>query len=338
MTTHRLINGNSEYMKEVESNSVHLIVTSPPYPMISMWDDCFDDWMKDNHINDNYNYTSIFEKHHLCLDRVWQDCNRVLKDGCFICINIGDATRTINDNFQLYSNHTRITKWFMEHNYSVLPPIIWHKQTNSPNKFMGSGMYPAGAYVTLEHEYILIFRKGRKREFSEKETIQRQKSAYFYEERNEWFSDIWNIKGTAQKLLNDQSNRDRNASYPFEIPYRLINMYSIQGDTILDPFCGLGTTNQAALTLNRNSIGYDVDNKIIQTAKSELSNYQMKGHIHITNRLNKHRDWLNTNECQYYNDIYNFAVKTKQEINICYPRPLKINKNDGTIICDYSDK
>lgn len=337
MTKHRLINDNSENMKELKNNSIQLIVTSPPYPMISMWDVCFDDWVNQDTKLQGDSFKSTFEKYHMCLDRVWQECDRVLQDGCFACINIGDAVRTVEDNFQLYSNHTRITEWFINHNYFVLPPIIWHKPTNSPNKFMGSGMYPAGAYVTLEHEYILIFRKGGKRVFTEEEKLKRQQSAYFYEERNEWFSDIWNIRGTSQKLLNGQSNRERNASYPFEIPYRLISMYSIQNDTILDPFCGLGTTNQASLVLCRNSIGYDIDNKIINTAKSELLNYQLRGYCIIIDRLDKHKEYAKDDtSLNYHNEFYDFAVKTKQEVKIQYPLPFMIKKLNDCVVCEYS--
>ena len=90
---------------------------------------------------------------------------RVLKNGRFACINIGDATRKIRDDFCLYPNHARILNYLLDIGFSALPDILWRKQANAPNKFMGSGMLPAGAYVTLEHEYILIVRKGSKREF-----------------------------------------------------------------------------------------------------------------------------------------------------------------------------
>ena len=192
---------------------------------------------------------------HNMLNDVWKECDRVLKDGGFVCINIGDATRTINNKFQLYPNHAKIIEFFSSIGYSVLPDIHWHKQSNAPNKFMGSGMYPAGAYVTYEHEYILIFRKGNKRTFQRQEKYLRQKSAYFWEERNIWFSDLWNIKGTMQRMSGaSKIVRNRNASFPLEIPYRLINMYSIEGDTVLDPFFGLGTTGIASIISNRNSI------------------------------------------------------------------------------------
>lgn len=113
MTTHIILNCNSNNLKSLNDKSVHLIVTSPPYPMIEMWD----------------------------------ECDRILVDNGFVCINIGDATRTIEENFQLFSNHTQIINYYLGKGYSVLPDIHWRKQSNTPNKYMGSGMYPAGAYL-----------------------------------------------------------------------------------------------------------------------------------------------------------------------------------------------
>ena len=130
---------------------------------------------------------------------------------------------------------------------------------------MGSGMLPAGAYVTLEHEYILILRKGGKREFKKESDKQnRRESALFWEERNLWFSDIWfDIKGTPQTLgaqnLGDKTARKRSGAYPFELAHRLINMYSVKGDRVLDPFLGTGTTMAAAMAAGRNSVGYEMD-------------------------------------------------------------------------------
>ena len=101
-----------------------------------------------------------FELMHAELDKVWDECFRVLKSGGFLCINIGEATRTVGNEFRLYNNSSRIVSHCTGLGMVNLPNILWRKQTNAPNKFMGSGMLPCGAYVTLEHEWILIFRKG----------------------------------------------------------------------------------------------------------------------------------------------------------------------------------
>lgn len=336
MTTHKIICSNSDNLSMIADKSIHLIVTSPPYPMISMWNEVFMKWSNDDKLFNRHS-TEIFKIQHDCLNNVWQECDRVLIDGGFICINIGDATRTFNDNFQLFSNHSEIINWFTSHEYFNLPDIIWHKPTNSPNSFMGSGMYPAGAYVTYEHEYILIFRKGNNRIFTNEEQIRRKQSAYFWEERNEWFSDIWNIKGTNQIIKNLNSNRQRNASFPFEIPYRLINMYSIEGDTILDPFNGLGTTTLSAIASNRNSIGIDIDKSVCKIAKQNISISTIPLNSYVTSRLNKHKQFVadNNDKLDYFNNYHNLKVMTKQEQQIQIKKPIKIYKQDDCICCNY---
>ena len=256
-TTHKLFFQPAQDMSAIADASINEIITSPPYPMIEMWDEIlasqnatFADAMNDGAVD------VAFESAHQELDKVWKECYRVLTPGGFLCINIGDATRTIKGEFRLFNNHSRIVKACLDLGLNNLPNIIWRKQTNAPNKFMGSGMLPCGAYVTLEHEYILIFRKGSKREYKKEELkLARKNSAFFWEERNVWFSDVWDLKGIKQKIVNSET-RDRSAAYPFEVPYRLINMYSQYGDTVLDPFFGLGTTMLAAMTSGRNSIGF----------------------------------------------------------------------------------
>ena len=341
MTKHKIINTNSNNIQEIQNNSVHLIVTSPPYPMIEMWDEMFCNQDKEIEIClKNGNGHAAFEKMHKCLEEVWKECDRVLCNSGFICINIGDATRTINDHFQLYPNHCKIIEYFSKLGYSVLPDIHWCKQSNSPNKFMGSGMYPAGAYVTYEHEYILIFRKGGKRNFQNKEKEKRQKSAYFWEERNVWFSDIWEIKGTSQNIKTKNATRNRNASYPFEIPYRLINMYSIEGDTVLDPFCGLGTTSLACMAANRNSIGIELDASISKLAMERLLCTPNDLNTIIDNRIENHKKFMETlsEEKQikcYKNDCHDFLVKTKQETKIKIQKVENIECENDIVICKY---
>ena len=164
-TNHSIFIGASQHMTSTKDNTVDLVVTSPPYPMIEMWDEIMAKQNPDILDNLEKKPEVAFELMHQELDKVWKECFRVLKDGGFLCVNIGDATRTINGNFTLYNNHSRISKACVEMGFVGLPNIIWRKQTNAPNKFMGSGMLPCGAYVTLEHEWVLIFRKGGKREY-----------------------------------------------------------------------------------------------------------------------------------------------------------------------------
>lgn len=201
-------------MKELEDSSIDLIVTSPPYPMIEMWDDAFNNC--DERVGaelDSLNGEKAFELMHQSLDDVWRECDRVVRPGGFICINIGDATRKLGSQCRLYTNHSRITGALEKLGLQSLPSILWRKQTNAPNKFMGSGMLPSGAYVTLEHEHILIFRKGNKRTMTRSEAAARRRSAFFWEERNEWFSDIWNFKGVKQPISGIKGREKRSLSF-----------------------------------------------------------------------------------------------------------------------------
>lgn len=345
-TTHSIYFASSQNMQCINDATVDLIVTSPPYPMIEMWDEVMakQNPMISNALSDNP--ALAFELMHQELDKVWAECYRVIKDGGFMCVNIGDATRTLNKEFQLYNNHTRIIESCLKLGFINLPNIIWRKQTNAPNKFMGSGMLPCGAYVTLEHEWILIFRKGSKREYKkDSEKAIRRKSSFFWEERNVWFSDIWEIKGVKQKMNNSQT-RERNASFPMEIPYRLINMYSQQGDIVLDPFLGLGTTTIAALLTNRNSIGLEIDEALKPAIRDNIESLQINTlNALITDRYNKHLEFIKKREEQgkevkYENANLKCKVMTSQEvdINLYYLDNIMIKSgNTLTYECTYLD-
>lgn len=306
-------------MGKTPDGSIDLIVTSPPYPMIEMWDASLAMQNGDIATLMTQSPDEAFELMHRELDAVWEECLRVLKPGSFLCINIGDATRTINGLFKLYNNHARIIQKCTALGFTELPSIIWRKPTNSPNKFMGSGMLPCGAYVTLEHEWILIFRKGDKREFkSQEEKTDRMKSSYFWEERNVWFSDLWDVKGIKQTLLQP-SSRERSAAYPFEIPYRLINMFSQKGDTVLDPFLGTGTTSIAAILLGRNSEGYEIEESFEKIIKEKIDclDVDMLNNL-IKQRFDAHTKFITSRmaegkEVKHYNTILDTPVMTKQE-------------------------
>lgn len=321
MTRHEIYYKSSLQMNEIATESVSLVVTSPPYPMIEMWMEDFsiqDEKIK--HAINEGNCQAAFEMMHELLNKVWAEVDRVLIPGGIVCINIGDATKTINQVFQLFSNHSKIINQFIKMGYCVLPDIIWRKQTNAPNKFMGSGMYPPGAYVTYEHEYILIFRKGSKRMFEKEVQKQnRRESAYFWEERNIWFSDMWDIKGVGQRMADSES-RKRSGAYPFELAYRLINMFSVKGDTILDPFLGIGTTSAAAIASKRNSIGYEINAELQKTIQTYLKSLTSPINSYIKERVQKHEKFI-TEQVSQNKNLYSakhhaFLVKTRQEIDI----------------------
>jgi len=321
-TNHKVLISDSRDIKEIKDNSIDLVITSPPYPMIQMWDDLFSNLsLKTKKALDNYDGDAAFEAMHIELDKTWKEIERVSKNGAFVCINIGDATRTINGHFQLYSNHSRIIRSFKELGFTTLPNILWRKQTNAPNKFMGSGMLPAGAYVTLEHEYILIFRKGNKRLFKTPDLKnQRMESAFFWEERNQWFSDIWEFKGIKQ-ALNHKKLRERSAAYPFELAYRLVNMYSQYNDTVLDPFLGTGTTTYACMASGRNSIGVEIDSKFSDILVNDVTSLIDFLNNKIKNRITSHKEFikeyaLKGKTLKHANINYDFPVMAKQETKI----------------------
>ncbi|MFA5480269.1 MAG: site-specific DNA-methyltransferase [Candidatus Muiribacteriota bacterium] len=345
-TYHHILYQDSRNLKSLKDNSVDLIITSPPYPMIKMWDSLFTELNPEINENQIENSSEIaFENMHKELDKVWKECSRVLKDNRFICLNIGDSTRTVNNNFNLFSNHSRIIQFFQKENFTVLPMILWHKQTNSPNKFMGSGMLPGGAYVTLEHEYILIFRKNSKREFkSLKEKELRRESSFFWEERNNWFSDIWkDLKGVKQKIENNNKVRSRSAAFPFELAYRLINMYSVKNDTILDPFLGTGTTSIAAISSERNSIGVEYDNEFFSTIYESLINSKNVLNDFLNTRLLKHLQFVKNRLAQnknlkYFNSFHNFEVMTNQETDLKIRFLKNIEYKDNIFTTEYFDE
>jgi len=345
-TRHQIITGVAQNMEQIGDNSVALVVTSPPYPMIEMWDDIMAN--QNSSIKtalSKGNGQRAFELMHKELDKVWEETKRVLIPGGFACINIGDATRTIDGKFELYPNHSRIISAFNKLGMSNLPNIIWRKQTNAPNKFMGSGMLPAGAYVTLEHEWILVFRKGNKRQFkSEFDKEKRRESSFFWEERNIWFSDLWDLKGTKQRIENSES-RKRSAAYPFELPYRLINMYSLKGDTVLDPFLGTGTTTTAAIASQRNSIGYEIDSNFESIVRETIFNTPIEFYnSKIKNRIKNHISFIKEREgakgidsIKHFNDYLKMKVMTSQEKKIKFSNVEKVFDKEGIIISEYSD-
>lgn len=332
-TEHYIIYGNSQKISELADSSVDLVVTSPPYPMIEMWDQLFSEM--DPRIRlylDKGDGNSAFEAMNAQLALTWKEVKRVVKNGGFACINIGDATRKLGNTFRLYPSQSKITQFFFDNNFEVLPFVIWNKQTNSPNKFLGSGMLPAGAYVTLEHEYILVFRKKGKRVFqTDFEKQKRRESAYFWEERNIWFSEIWSdLKGVRQKMREGET-RKRSGAFPFELAYRIINMYSVKGDLVLDPFLGTGTSILASIASERNSVGVEIDSNFkgiiserIMKAKTELNDY-------IQARIERHWDYIEEEikegkEMKYYNEHIKSKVKERTEQHIVFNKLWRIEE------------
>jgi DNA modification methylase len=326
-TSHRAFVGDSREMTALSEDSVELVVTSPPYPMIEMWDDLFRslDPAVGNALDDG-DGRRAFELMHEALGDVWDELARVLVDGGVACVNVGDATRTVGDSFRVYQNHARIVEAFDALGFEPLPDILWRKPANSAAKFMGSGMLPPNAYATLEHEYLLVFRNGTERRSFEPGAERRYESAYFWEERNEWFSDLWtDVRGTVQTIETDEGAdgdlRERSAAYPFEIPSRLIHMYSVYGDTVLDPFWGTGTTSIAAMAAARNSVGYELDEGFINVFEEAVADIKTISRRAAEARLGRHERFVEERRAEgetfaYDAEHYDVPVTTKQERRI----------------------
>ena len=326
ITRHELLIGDSREIKRIPSQSIDLVVTSPPYPMIEMWDGLFSEL--NSEIGEELsrgNGLTAFELMHRELDKTWKEVFRVLKKGGIACINVGDATRKIGEHFTLYPNHARIIQEAIKIGFESLPLIIWRKPTNSPTKFMGSGMLPPNAYVTLEHEYILILRKKGRRKFEtpEEKKLRRQ-SGFFWEERNKWFSDVWDDVGGVSQFLSStiDNTRKRSAAFPLELAYRLINMFSIYGNTVLDPFLGTGTTMIAAIISGRNSVGIEIDNSLYPVIEKNLFNSVKIAEQRLKKRIKDHLEFIEKHEkeLKYTNHIIGMPVKTKQETEIHFYR------------------
>lgn len=317
----------------LDDDSVELVVTSPPYPMIEMWDELFTDLSPGvRQALAEENGAAAFELMHEELDAVWAELSRVLVDGGIVCINVGDATRKVGEGFRVYQNHVRISEAMKELGFEPLPDVLWRKPANSGTKFMGSGMIPPNAYVTLEHEYILVFRNGSQRRRFAVGSDRRYQSAYFWEERNQWFTDVWSdINGTAQPLDTEREQetepetetesedvRDRSGAFPLDIPHRLINMYSVYGDTVLDPFWGTGTTSRAAMVAGRNSVGYEIETAFADMFERRISDLDALSEEIVVDRLADHRAFIEQREddMEYEATHYDFPVMTQQETDI----------------------
>ena len=255
ITKHKIIIGDSRKMEEVQNESVHLIITSPPY-----WQ------LKDYGVENQIGFNDSYENYINNLNLVWNECYRVLHKGCRLCINIGDqfARSVYYGRYKIIPIRTEIIKFCETIGFDYMGAIIWQKPTTMNTTggatIMGSFPYPRNGIIKIDYEFILIFKKPGTPPQVSKEL--KEKSKLSKEEWNEYFSGHWNFNGEKQtKHL---------AMFPEELPKRLIKMFSFVGDTVLDPFLGSGTTTLAAMNLNRNSIGYEINEKFLPIIKEKV--------------------------------------------------------------------
>lgn len=254
-SNHTIINGDCRNMSELSDESVHLIITSPPYWQLK-------DYGSDRQIGFNDDYESYINH----LNLVWQECYRVLHKGCRLCINIGDqfARSTYYGRYKVIPIHSEIIRFCETIDFDFMGQIIWQKtttmNTSGGASIMGSYPLPRNGIVKLDFEYILLFKKQGE---APKPTIEQKNcSAMTNEQWNTYFNGHWYFPGAKQ---------DKHlAMFPEELPHRLIKMFSFPNELILDPFMGSGTTALAARNLNRNSIGYEINPNFIPIIKEKI--------------------------------------------------------------------
>jgi len=242
-------------MTEVGDESVHLVITSPPY-----WQ------LKDYGNGSQIGFNDSYEDYINNLNLVWNECHRVLHKGCRLCVNIGDqfARSVYYGRYKVIPIRTEIIKFCETVGFDYMGAVIWQKvttcNTTGGATIMGSFPHPRNGILKIDYEFILIFKKHGTSPKVDKEI--KEKSRMTVEEWNQFFTGHWNIPGEKQ---------DKHlAMFPEEIPKRLIKMFSFVNDMVLDPFLGSGTTSLAAKKLGRNSIGYEINPEFLPLIKEKL--------------------------------------------------------------------
>jgi len=251
----KIIIGDSRKMIELSDNTVDLVVTSPPY-----WH------IKDYGVEGQIGYGQSLHEYLKSLYIVWKECFRVLKPGTRLCINIGDQflRSIIYGKYKIAPLHSEFITQCEKIGFDYMGAIIWQKKTTMNTtggaNVMGSYPYPPNGLIEVDYEFILIFKKPGVKPKPSKDI--KEKSKLTKEEWKEYFSGHWNFPG--EKQIGHE------AMFPEELPKRLIKMFTFVGDVVLDPFLGSGTTVKVALSLERNSVGYEINEKFLPIIKKKI--------------------------------------------------------------------
>jgi DNA modification methylase len=257
LTTHRLVQGDARDLSFLQDESIHLVVTSPPYWNLKQY----------NNSQGQLGHISSYEQFLTELTKVWRECFRVLVlGGRLVCV-VGDVclSRKKYGRHVVMPLHADICVACRKIGFDNLNPIIWHKISNANyevqngSKFLGKP-YEPNAIIKNDIEFILMQRKPGG--YRKPTNTQRDKSRIEKKDYDEWFQQSWNITGA--------STKNHPAPFPIELAYRLVRMFSFFGDTVLDPFCGTGTTMIAAMKCDRNSIGVEIDSEYCRMAAERI--------------------------------------------------------------------
>lgn len=254
----KIILGSAENMKELPDNSVHLMITSPPYNVSKEYDD------------------DLSLKEYLkLLENSFKETYRVLVNGGRACINVANLGRKPYIPLSDF-----ISKIMLDIGFNMRGEIIWNKAASaSPSTAWGSWQSAANPILRDVHEYILVFSKGDyRREKGKKEnTISK-------EQFMEWTKSIWTMNAESARRIGHP------APFPEELPFRLIQLYSFKNDIILDPFMGSGTTALSALKSERKYVGYEINKEYIELAEKRLESFKTQTKITL--------EWTNIEEDQ----------------------------------------
>lgn len=233
---------SSEKMEELPDNSVHLMVTSPPY-----------------NVGKEYDKDFTLEEYLEFLKRVWKEVYRVLVPGGRVCINIANLGRK-----PYIPLHAFIIRDMLDIGFLMRGEIIWNKASStSPSTAWGSWCSAANPTLRDVHEYILIFSKGT----FQRKNVNKRKSTISREEFLEFTKSVWTFPAVSAKEIGHP------APFPVELPYRCIQLYTYEGEVVLDPFMGSGQTAIAAIKAGRYYVGYDVEEEYVKLAEKRIKKF-----------------------------------------------------------------
>lgn len=259
-TVHRLHTGDARDLSWIPDESLHLVVTSPPYWTLKEY----------RHSPNQLGFIQDYEQFLDELEKSWRECARVLIPGGRICCVVGDVciSRKRAGRHHVMPLHSDIQVRMRRLGLDCLTPILWYKIANGATEAEGNGTayygkpYQPGQVIKNDIEYILFFRKGG--QYRSVAPIQKALSMLTKSEMRTWFRPFWaDVRGASTR-------EGHPAPFPVEVAERLIRMFSFAGDTVLDPFLGTGSTTIAAIRTGRNSIGNEIDAEYVKLARRRI--------------------------------------------------------------------